>query len=79
MIFSEAMRTKSRGVRTILAYKIGEKTFFIYDFAKNSRANISNKELKGLKLYATTLLDYNDIELTKAVINGALIEVDSNE
>ena len=72
-------RGKRGGARTVLAYKIGEKAFFIYGFAKNSRANISTKELKGLKLYAATLLGYSDRELDKAVKNGALIEVESNE
>jgi hypothetical protein len=72
-------RGKSGGVRTILAYKIKDKAFFIYGFAKNSRTNITDKELKALKLYAATLLGYSEIELDKAVKNGALIEVENNE
>ncbi|WP_408610395.1 type II toxin-antitoxin system RelE/ParE family toxin [Beggiatoa alba] len=28
-----------------MAYKIKDKAFFIYGFAKNERANISDKEL----------------------------------
>jgi len=69
---------KSGGVRTLLAYKLGDKAFFVYGFAKNARANISEKELKALKLYAATLLSYSDKELTIAVTSGALIEVDNN-
>lgn len=68
-------RGKSGGVRTLLAYRAGDKAFFVYGFAKNVRANISDKELKALKLYADTLLSYSKAELNKAVKSGALIEV----
>ncbi len=68
-------RGKSGGVRTLLAYRAGDKAFFIYGFAKNVRANIRDKELKALKLYADTLLSYSKAELNKAVKHGALIEV----
>lgn len=71
-------RGKSGGVRTLLAYKMGDKAFFVYGFAKNVRANIKTDELKGLKAYAEVLLGYSDKELTQAVKNGALIEVESD-
>ena len=32
-------RGKSSGVRTLLAYKSGDKAFFVYGFAKNARMN----------------------------------------
>lgn len=68
-------RGKSGGFRTLLAYRAADKAFFVYGFAKNARANISNKELKALKMYANTLLSYSRVELNKAVKGGALIEV----
>ena len=68
-------RGKSGGVRTLLAYKLGDKAFFVYGFAKNARSNISDKELKALKLYARTLLGYSEKELTVAVTSDALIKV----
>jgi hypothetical protein len=34
-------RGKRGGVRTLLAYKSGDKAFFMYGFAKNARANVS--------------------------------------
>jgi hypothetical protein len=70
-----AGRGKSSGVRTLLAYKAGNKAFFVYGFAKNTRANISAHELKALKLLAKTLLDLSENALTQAIIDGALIEV----
>lgn len=68
-------RGKSGGFRTLLAYRAADKAVFVYGFAKNARANISNKELKALKMYANTLLSYSRVELNKAVKSGALIEV----
>ncbi|MGE0133389.1 MAG: type II toxin-antitoxin system RelE/ParE family toxin [Blastocatellales bacterium] len=72
-------RGKSGGLRTLIAFKQGDKTFFIYGFAKNERANISETEEKALKLLAKELLGYSDAGLVKAVKAGELIEVRSNE
>jgi hypothetical protein len=66
---------KSGGVRTLLAYRVKDKAFFVYGFAKNKQANIKDDELKALKMYANVLLGYSDKELNKVVKTGALIEV----
>jgi hypothetical protein len=71
-------RGKSGSVRAVLAIQLGEKAFFIYGFSKNERSNISQKELKALKLLATELLGYTDLTLKKAVKAGELIEVNIN-
>ena len=69
---------KSGGVRTLLAFKLGDKAFFIYGFAKNARANIKENEETVLKRYAAVLLGYSDTELNQAVKASALIEVKDN-
>lgn len=71
-------RGKSGGARTLLAYKINDKAFFVYGFAKNTRANIKDEELKALRGYAAILLNYEQKELNQALKAGALIEVESN-
>jgi len=68
-------RGKSGGLRTLLAFKKVDKAFYIYGFAKNQRANISDKELKALKKLAKELLGYNDKELQVAVAARELTEV----
>ena len=73
-----AGRGKSGGVRTLLAYKVGSKAFFVYGFAKNARANISADELKALKFLAKELLNYSDKALAEAIKHGALIEVEND-
>ena len=68
-------RGKRGGSRTLVVYQQADKAFFVYGFAKNERANISNKELKALKLLATELLSYTKQALVKAIKAGELIEV----
>jgi len=68
-------RGKRGGTRTLVVYQQANKAFFVYGFAKNERANISDKELKALKLLATQLLGYTNPALLKAIKAGELIEV----
>jgi hypothetical protein len=68
-------RGKRGGSRTLVVYQQADKAFFVYGFAKNERVNISDKELKALKLLATELLGYTKPVLVKAIKAGELIEV----
>lgn len=70
---------KRAGIRTIVAFKSKDKAFFVYGFAKNSRANISTSELLALKKLALELFDYSPAQLHKAIISGSIIEVESDE
>jgi len=70
---------KSGGARTLLAFKVGDKAFFMYGFAKNQQDNISAKELKALKAMAKQVLGYTPTQL-KVVLNaGEFIEVRHDE
>lgn len=66
---------KSGGARTVLAFKINNKAFFIYGFAKNKRDNVDENELKALKKMAKIYLGLSDEELITAVQLGKLIRV----
>ena len=66
---------KRGGFRTIIAFRRDDKAFFIYGFAKNQRDNISDKELKALKLLAEELLGYSDHQLKKSLSTSELTEV----
>ena len=68
-------RGKSGSTRTLVAFRRGDKAFFMYGFAKSQRANIKNDELQGLRKLAKELLAYTDGELDKAVRARSLIEV----
>ena len=49
-------RGKSGGVRTLLAFRVGDRAFFVFGFAKNERSNVSGKALETLKRLASQLL-----------------------
>lgn len=66
---------KSGGFRTILAFRAGAACFFVYGFAKNAKANVTQKELEALRAYAVLLLGYGERERTDAVAQGELIEL----
>lgn len=68
-------RGKRGAARSILAYQIQEKAFFIFGFAKNEKATISDEELKIAKSFAKELLGYSSEQLDKLVKNGKLYEV----
>ncbi len=69
-------RGKRGSSRTLVAFKQGDKAFFIYGFAKSERANVSDKELRALKLLAKELLNYAAPALAKATKAGELIEIE---
>jgi hypothetical protein len=68
-------RGKSGSVRILLAFQQGHHVFFVYDFAKSVRANISDTELKALRRLADELLHYGDVRIDKALAAKELIEV----
>jgi hypothetical protein len=72
-------RGKRGSTRTLVAFKQGDKAFFIYGFAKNERANVSDKELRALKMLAKELLNYAAPVLAKAMKAGELIEIEVND
>jgi len=70
---------KSAGARTIIAFKSGDKAFFIYGFSKSEKSNISQKEEDALKDLAKIYFNYDEEQLKKAIKAGILIEVRPNE
>lgn len=72
-------RGKSGGVRTLLAFRMNDKAFFLYGFAKNQQNNITDKELKALKLLAAKLLAYESRQLAMAIAAQELHEVNEDD
>lgn len=64
------------GFRTIIAWRVRKRCVFVYGFAKNKRANISDDDQKDLKDLAKMLLAYTEPELAEAIAAEALIEVE---
>jgi hypothetical protein len=47
---------KRGGFRTIIAYRAGDRSVFLYGFAKNQQANISREDERDLKDYGGMIL-----------------------
>ncbi len=70
---------KSGGFRTLLAFRSGERTVFIFGFAKSDRDNISSSQLSSLKEASKVYLGLTDDEIEEALRAGALREVTYGE
>jgi len=66
---------KSGGYRIIVFFKDGERTFFVYGFAKSDRANINSRELKAYKEASKEYFLMTNEQLEKRIKNGQLIEL----
>jgi hypothetical protein len=67
---------KRDGYRTILAFKSGDRAFFLYGFGKNERSNIGEEETDGFEEYGTILLALNEKSLLGLIGAGKLRELE---
>lgn len=70
---------KSRGFRTILLYRAGERAFFVYGFAKSNKANLREDEKKQFKKMARHVLGLSDEQLNGLIASEKLEEIKSND
>ncbi|MBI2253429.1 MAG: type II toxin-antitoxin system RelE/ParE family toxin [Proteobacteria bacterium] len=66
---------KRDGFRTIIAYREGERLFFIYGFAKSERGNITQTERAALMALGEQYTGFDDPALERAIAAGALLEI----
>ncbi len=66
---------KSGGFRSIVLFREGEHSFFVYGFAKSGQSNIRKDELKVFRMLAFEMLGLNDEALGAAMENGTIKEV----
>jgi hypothetical protein len=73
---------KSGGYRTIVAYRSGDKAFYIYGFSKNETENIDSHEIRTLEQYGSLLMSLSEVELKAALDAQELRQIgniDANE
>ena len=63
---------RSGGFRTILIFKKGKRSLFIYGFEKNDQDNIDKGTLADYKKFAVTFLNYTDDDINRLVNNGTI-------
>jgi hypothetical protein len=71
-------RGRSGGYRVLIAFRAGQRSAFLYGFAKNERGNIDQVELADLKVLAERLLNFTASEMETALRQGELKEVASD-
>ncbi len=58
---------KSSSYRTIIAFSSGQRSLFLYGFAKSDRDNIGEDELRELRKLSQLFLGLKDEEITSAL------------
>lgn len=66
---------KSGGYRSIILFRKGERSFFVYGFAKSLRDNIDESDERDFKELAAVLLDASDEQLAALVESGKYQEI----
>jgi hypothetical protein len=66
---------KSGGYRTLVLYGNGQRAVFAFGFAKSGMDNIEGKDVARLKALAELTLSFSDLEITRLVEAGKLVEV----
>jgi hypothetical protein len=69
---------RSRGYRTIIAFRSKQRSVFMHGFAKSGKANLNDEELAVYQALAQLFLGMRDAEITEAHDEGELIEVNCN-
>lgn len=72
-------RGKSGGFRTIIAYKIEDKSIFMYGFAKNEQTNVSAKDLAFVRTTAKELMDLDEDGFELALDEFGILELDCDD
>ena len=66
---------KSKGYRTVILYRAGERAFFVYGFSKSERENIREDEKKQFKKMASHVIGLSDEQLNGLVTMGKFEEI----
>lgn len=58
---------RSRGFRSVIVFRRGDRAVFVYGFAKSDRGNLRRDELEAYRSFADEVLGYEEADLTKVV------------
>ena len=67
---------KSGGFRTILFFRQGDRTVFVFGFAKKDKANLTAHELATYRNAAHIVLDLDDEAIAGEIAAGRMMEVE---
>jgi hypothetical protein len=66
---------KSKGYRSIVLYRKGDKAFFVYGFPKSDLGNIRDDEQEQFKKAANSIFALSDEQIRQLIDNGQFEEV----
>lgn len=70
---------RSGGFRVIVAFRRGDRAFFVHGFAKSERENLRPRELTALRSLADEMLGLDDAGQEAMLANGTISEVDCDD
>jgi len=70
---------KSGGYRCIILFRRGQRSIFVYGFAKNDVGNIDQSDERDFKELARVLLFASDTELERLIGSGKYFEVNCDD
>ena len=70
--------SKSKGYRSIVLYRKGDRAFFVYGFPKSGLGNIRDDEQEQFKKAAKSILALSDEQVRQLIENGQFEEVKRN-
>ena len=70
---------KSGGYRSIILFRKGERSFFVYGLSKSERDNIDESDERDFKELAAVLLNLSDTDLAGLVAAAGYEEVDCDD
>ncbi|PII39335.1 addiction module toxin RelE [Sinorhizobium meliloti CCBAU 01290] len=76
---ARAGQGKSGGYRTIILFRLEQRAFFVFGFAKSEQANIEDGEEALFKKMAKELLALSDAQMAVLIGKGRFSEVEDGE
>lgn len=70
---------RSSGFRSIILYRVNDRAFLVYGYAKSERENITADELTAFRELAKEVLSYDQAQLRTAVERETFSEVECDE
>ena len=70
---------KSGGYRSIILFRKGERSFFVYGFPKNEQDNIDQSDERDFKELASVLLNLSESDLAGLVAAAGYEEVNCDD
>jgi hypothetical protein len=67
--------SKSKGYRSIVLYRKGDKAFFVYGFPKSDLGNMRDDEQEQFKKAAKSIRALSDVQIRQLIENGQFEEV----